>query len=227
MPDPLWSVLIATVGERNADLQRTLDVLAVQIDRSPAEIEVVVAWDEHPRQGALGAARQRLLDDARGEYVSFVDDDDELPAYYVERVVEALQARPAYVGWRMQCFIGGAAQKPTFHSLRYPAWSDDEHGYYRHISHLNPIRTELARRGRFDRHVPEDVDWSLQVYASLDPTEVDDDGALTMCEAFIDDVMYLYRYEPKRSLWSKPKRKHGSYTRPLLPMPFMRYVESA
>lgn len=219
MAEPIWSVMIASVGARNAELARMLDALAAQIESWHGLVEVVVYWDNF--ESGLGAARQALLDDARGEWVSFVDDDDELPSYFVDNVmVPLLVSKPDYIGWRMQLFIAGKAQKPTYHSLRYDRWWDDARGYYRHVSHLNPIRAELARLGRFDRNVPEDVDWAQQVHAAL-PADVRE---VTLPD---DEPMYLYRYDPAASLWSRSTKPTGEHVRPALPSPFMRYHEGS
>jgi glycosyltransferase involved in cell wall biosynthesis len=215
---PVWSILIASVGVRNADLERLLAGLAPQIDAEDGRVEVVVYWDNF--ESTLGRVRQALMDDARGEYVSFVDDDDEVPDYHVAKVLAALERGVDYVGWRQQLYVDGVATKPTFHSLRYDRWWEDAEGYYRHVSHLNPIRARLARLGRFDRQVPEDVDWAEQVHAHLA-------ACRNVTEAFIDDVMYLYRYDPEASLWATPQAKGGDFARPVLPSKWMRFHEGS
>lgn len=210
---PEWSILIATVGARNAELRRIADCLHHQLEDVDADrVEVVVYWDNF--DSTLGEVRQALLDDARGDYVNFVDDDDEVPSYYVERVLGALDSRPAMVGWRQQLFWCGKPTKPTFHSLQYDRWWEDADGYYRHVSHLNPLRVDLARLGRFDKAVPEDVDWAHQVHAAL---------PFDAREVFIDEVMYRYFYDPASSLWSKKRKPRGRYARPVLPSEQFRF----
>lgn len=212
---PRWSILVATVGVRNAHLAHLLASLAPQVDAHHGQVEVVVYWDNF--ETTLGHVRQHLLDGAHGRYVSFVDDDDEIPDYHVAKVMAALATGVDYVGWRMQLYEDGVPAKPTFHSLRYDRWSEDRHGYYRHVSHLNPIRATLARLGRFDRTTPpEDVDWSHQVHAALAARP-------NVREAFIDDVMYVYRWSRATSLWDKPHAPGGAFVRPVLPSPHMRF----
>lgn len=193
MRDPLWSILIVTVGARTSEFQAMTANLHAQIEASGRadDVEVVVHWCNF--ETALGDARQALLDDARGAYVCFVDDDDELPPYYVTEVLAALDQQPAMVGWRQQIWIDGVIQKPTYHSLRFNGWSEDRHGWYRATSHLNPLRIDLARLGRFDTPPPEDVAWAAQVEANLPPgtTSLDIDN---------DKPMYFYRYSPSSSL---------------------------
>lgn len=210
---------MASVGVRNDHLSRMLGMLAPQVDAQFGDVEVVIYWDNF--EAGLGAARQALLDDARGRWVSFVDDDDEVPGYFVDKVMGALATDPDYVGWRQQLYVDGRADKPTFHSLRHDRWWDDRYGYYRHVSHLNPIRTDMARLGRFDRRVPEDADWAEQVHARISRRP-------NLREVFIDEVMYLYRYSADTSLWTRPRDELRALphpdTPPELPSPQFRYL---
>lgn len=191
MSDHRWTICVVTVAERGPQFARLVDILAPQVAALDGGVDVLVHWDH--RESTLGQARQRLLDAAKGDYLNFIDDDDVVPAYYCDRVYPLLDGVD-YIGWRQQLYVDGVPAKPTFHSLRYDRWWDDADGYYRHVSHLNPTRTDLARLGRFDRSVPEDVDWAHQVAPHL------------RTEHFIEDVMYEYHYSPGGSLWRQRRR---------------------
>lgn len=185
---PRWSILIVSVEQRAAELARMLTCLAAQIAPHDGAVIVECYVDnfDRPRH----EARNLLMARAAADYVSFVDDDDRLPDYFVDRVAAALATQPDYVGWRMQCIWAGETLKPTFHSIRYPAWSDDAAGFYRHISHLNPIRRDLAAQVPFPAAEFEDYEWAQSMHAT----------GLVRTEAFIDDVMYVYDYDPAKSL---------------------------
>lgn len=186
---PAWSILVATLARREARLRELLSDLEPQVRHARGLVEIVALRNRGERP--LGHVRQALVDDARGGYLSFVDDDDRVPDYFVERVVWHLVDHVDYVGWRMQAYVGGRPLKPTFHSLRYHGWSEDAAGYYRDVSHLNPVRTELARRCDFRRaEPPEDVGWADQLRPHLA-------GAR---EAYVDEVMYRY-YATGDSAW--------------------------
>lgn len=197
---------MATVGARNTEFMQMVEELAAQVQDFDGAIEVHVYWDNFERP--LGHVRQSLLEAASSDYVNFVDDDDKVPPYYCDKVMACLDGVVDYVGWRMQLYVDGVAQKPTFHSLRYDRWWEDDKGYYRNVSHLNPIKRTLANLGRFDRQVPEDVDWAHQV------------APFVLTEAYIPEVMYNYFYSPKASLWSKTKKPRGDFVRPTLPAHF-------
>lgn len=48
-----------------------------------------------------GVKRQRLVDAARGEYVAFVDDDDEISPDYVASILSAIESKPDVVTFRL------------------------------------------------------------------------------------------------------------------------------
>lgn len=201
--DPLWDILIVSVTERRASLAAMLTSLIPMIEPHDGHVVVSVYVDDFdlPRH----AARNLLVQSSTAGYTSFVDDDDRLPPYFCDRVVPLL-GEVDYVGWRMQCIWAGEQLKPTFHSLRYPAWSDDAAGYYRHISHLNPIRRTLAAQVPFPAVAAEDYHWALAVHAL----------GIVRTEAFIDDCMYFYEYDPATSLVSEANRTHA---RPEIELP--------
>jgi hypothetical protein len=103
----------------------------------------------------------------------------------------------------MQCYVDDRPLKPTYHSLRYGRWYEDGAGYYRDVSHLNPIRTDLARRVDFRRgQPPEDVSWADQVRSHVHT------------EAYVDRVMYHYRSSSADSTW-----RGDGISRPTSPRP--------
>ena len=204
---PLWTILIPTIGRR-ADQFRAL-VLELLAQAEPRHGEVTVLAYYNNGEHSLGHIRQSLVEHARSIYVSFVDDDDRVPDYYVQQVRTAIHEYaadhfeplspdfeptvpgvthqthlPDQVGWRMQHYSDGVPSKPTYHSIKYRDWWDDERGYYRDVSHLNPIRRELAlAHGDFRRgDPPEDVAWSDQMRGHI------------KTEALVPDEYAMYHY---------------------------------
>lgn len=188
----MWTILVATLGQRADRFKRLVDSLLPQLDAAGGEVTLCAFYNHGERP--LGEVRHALLRDATSTYVSFVDDDDEVPEYFVAEALARMDGVVDYVGWRMQCYVDGTPLKPTYHSLRYPRWFDDLEGYYRDVSHLNPVRAELARRGDFRRGTPpEDVSWADQVRGHL------------RTESYVDKVMYRYWSSSGDSTW----RGHG------------------
>jgi len=207
------SILIATVGERDKRFRRLVGTLAPQVGAYPGEIEVLCYWNNFERP--IAEIRQALIDEARGDYVCFIDDDDSVPDYYCDRIMNAIRTDPDYVGWRMQVWIDGEKMKPTFHSIRYPKWSDDANGYYRNTSHLNPIKRSISLQTPFVGFKgPEDVSWAKRV------------APLVKTEEYIEDCMYFYNFNSSDSIWQGDKVPTQNYTRPQLPEHFRYHPDS-
>lgn len=181
---PLWSILILTQPSRRELLVRLLEGLLPQVASHPVVNLVISGFDT---ACGLGENRQSMIDHAVGQYVNFIDDDDVVAPDYVATILPLLDGVD-YVGFRLQQFTDGVKVKPTTHSLRYSNWSEDRDGYYRDISHMNPMRRELARQARMSGGVGEDHRWS-NALRSLN---------ILKSEHFIDRVMYFYHYQTRK-----------------------------
>ena len=86
----LWSILIAAIPERYHLMQPLLfSLLETQHVSRMSDVELVVFLDNKRR--SVGEKRNALLDIANGEYISMIDDDDEVSPDYVRRVHDSLQ----------------------------------------------------------------------------------------------------------------------------------------
>lgn len=192
---PTWSILVPTLGERRPLFERLLDGLLPQLDRHAGRV-TVVGWhnDGSPR---LPKIRQAMVLGATSEYVSFVDDDDLVSAGYVDRIVEALETRPDYVGFQVQCYSDGAPTAVAHHSLEFRRWRNLPGRYERDISHINPIRTALARKADFTLagRRAEDRAWADQLRQRR----------LLRTQVFIPRILYHYLYMPGGSRWQVPQ----------------------
>lgn len=91
MKPPLLSILTPACWERVKQCQLLADYIAEQITE-PGTVEHLVLYDNRHR--SVGLKRQALLDAARGQYIAFVDDDDDVSSNYVEKLIEAIKQRP-------------------------------------------------------------------------------------------------------------------------------------
>lgn len=213
---PTWNVLIATLGQRRDRFAALLGDLLPQLGPYDGWVRVTALYNNGER--SLGEIRQALVVSSDATYVSFVDDDDSVPDYYVDEVMSVihhprwLDEPVDYVGWRMQCYVDGSPLKPTYHSLRYSSWSDDANGYYRDVSHLNPVRRELALRADFRRgDPPEDVAWADQMRPHV------------RTEGYVGEpVMYHYRSSSTDSTW-RGDVIPGDYERLPVSHPYFSY----
>jgi hypothetical protein len=178
---PRWTILIATIPYRADRMEQLMSVLLPQVEKFKGEIDILIYYNnlEH----TLGAIRQELVIEADGEYVSHIDDDDMVPEDYCATILPLLDGVD-YIGFKVDYRDSGRKERPVYHSLKYQGWSNDDNGYYRDISHLNPIKREIALRSVFpaDGLQGEDHKWSM----GLKP--------LTKTEHFIDREMYIYEH---------------------------------
>ncbi|KKM04465.1 hypothetical protein LCGC14_1763950 [marine sediment metagenome] len=82
----LWSILICAIPERFHTAQGLLhSLLETQSVARRPDVELLYFLDN--RRRTVGAKRNDLLQMAKGEYLSFIDDDDEVATDYVDRVL--------------------------------------------------------------------------------------------------------------------------------------------
>lgn len=76
------------------------------------DVEHLVFCDDRTR--SIGAKRQALVDIARGEYVAFVDDDDDISDDYVSNLLTAIASNPDVVTFRQRAIYNGLESEIHF-----------------------------------------------------------------------------------------------------------------
>jgi len=196
---PTWTILVPTIPARAPLFRRLLDVLLPQLDGHDGRV-TVMAWRNAGRPH-LGALRDAMLAAAPGEYVSFIDDDDLVPDYYVGEVVKAIAGRPDHVGFQLEYTTRGDGvpdgREIVDHSLRHGRWHRNCLGQLvRDFTHIDPIRRDHALRAQFARAKPgraEDRVWVKQLRGHL------------QSEVYIDKIMYHYLWSHEDSSWGPDK----------------------
>jgi hypothetical protein len=186
---PGWDILIATIPHRHEKLCALLAELDRQIEVAPpsyylAGVGAIVCRDN--LELSIAAKRQALLDAAASGYVSFIDDDDLIYPGFVSRVMNALWQGPDYVGFTVEYTVDGEQQALAEHSIRYPGWHTWPEKMVRDISHLNPVRRDIAALARFEGGYSEDSRWADQLRAT---------GKL-VTEAWVTGYAYRYQFSP-------------------------------
>lgn len=210
-----WTILVPTLGERQDLFRRLMATLLPQTDVHHGRVKVV-GWFNNGKPG-LAEIRQRMVEKVDTEYMSFVDDDDLVPGYFVDEVQSALLQRPDYVGWQVQCYSDGVPTAVSYHSLAHKRWVNLEDRYLRDISHINPIRTTIAKTADFSRVTPgqpEDRAWVHQLRQ----------GRRLKTEVTIDRIMYHYLFSTSKtagigSRWKAPSKIHPGLERAVIEHP--------
>lgn len=210
----LWTILIPTIGQREHLLLRLLDVLMPQVDAAGGAVRVL-AWRNNGSP-LLGEIRDALVRDSGTEYVSFIDDDDLVPAYYVPAILDALSFRPDHVGFQLEYTTNGVGHEIVDHSLEHGTWKRERHTnrLVRDFTHIDPVRRELAMQGTFVPRRPgraEDRHWVKQIRPWV------------ITEAYIPRIMYHYLYDETVSAWQDPGAIVPKPGRPEIPSPYFAW----
>jgi len=210
------SILIATMPSRAEDLKnlvRSLGMAGMPHAMHDFALGVLGSWTDPEREVEVlayltppynkvdeglsyGGKRNALMSVAQGDYVCFHDDDDEPHPEYIDLILKAIETGPDVVGFKVACY--GCANncrspkimEPADVSIQYPKWANDQNGfkYVRFPHHLAPTKREHAIAIGYRGHYGEDHDYSIRMQQS---------GRLKT-EAYIDEFMYVYRYNAKK-----------------------------
>jgi hypothetical protein len=159
--DHEWSILIATIVGREQKLVHLLErINELKAKICPdVKIKVYISFDNKEKK--IGAKRQDMLREAKGRYVSFIDDDDLVTEAYFEDALATIQG-----GFHV-CRLRGQMNQYTFthsteNTLDMPMAIGDV--FVRPPNHLNIMQTEIARLIPFRNVVRgEDLDWTIRL----------------------------------------------------------------
>lgn len=196
MSRPLLSVLTPSIPSRRDSLLELIDRMGRQIGNKP--VEHLVLTDNKRR--TIGAKRQALLEISRGQYVTFVDDDDWVADDYVDALLEAVSPEPTdeerhpdVVVFPVKVTINGGQEGIVEMSVRYAPRNGEALAEYRPPVTCRPPhelavwRRELAIQSRFaDTSQGEEFFWAARLWP------------LVKQEARIDKVLYWWRHDISR-----------------------------
>ena len=187
--NPKLSILICSLECRAVSFFKVLSSIWGQI-HDPEEVQILFEVDDGTLP--IGAKRNKLITRARGDYLCFVDDDDEISSNYVTQILEAIVSEPDCVGIKLKYFRDDVCQGVAHHSKIYDTWRTKQLGtgsyfYERTPNHINPIKSSIAKCIKFpDVDFGEDREWSLRIYPLL-KTHVE-----------IEEIIYFYKFNSKK-----------------------------
>lgn len=179
------SILICTIPSRFAQLGRLRSELNAQILPYAPDIEILI----NGQNKSIGEKRNKLLQDAKGEYVCFIDDDDRISQSYIDLLMQGIYKCVDCCSLIGEITFDGKNPKKFIHSLDYKGWFEKNDVYYRGINHLNCIKTSIAKQiGFSNKNHGEDYDFSLALEQS----------GLLKTEHKIEQTIYYYQYVSKK-----------------------------
>lgn len=149
----------------------------------PVKVPSGIILERQENKGAA-AARNKGIDIAKGEYISFIDADDMVREDYIPKILEVIKDKPDYIYLSWETFGGGWDCKVKLKSVsdKFPPFN---------LCCWNRIyRRDMIGKVRFNekKAVAEDAQFIR---------EVKEEGKK---KAFIPDSIYFYRTDNKNSL---------------------------
>lgn len=186
------SILICTLKSRHQLLQALMENLdkQIQADNAMDQVEVLVFEDD--KESTVGAKRTKLLNDARGVFVVFIDDDDDIADDYIFLILDAITTKSDIdcIGFRGILSVSGGGARQVIYSLQNTSQVEVAGTYYRLPCHLTPIRkSALAGVSFSSKNYGEDSDFSSTLLRERRLKN----------EFFIDKVLYHYRFDASLS----------------------------
>ena len=180
------SILICSLHNRLNYLTNLLALLRPQLTD---DVEVLIEQDNG--ELTIGEKRTKLLNISKGQYVAFIDDDDEISRDYVSKIITATETNPDCCSLMGVYTINGHEPVLFEHSIKYKQWKTNHPNnpirYERSPNHLNAIKREIAVKYDF---IPvnngEDRDWSVRIMPEL------------KTESYVDGVIYHYKYRSNK-----------------------------
>lgn len=188
-PSKKWSILICTLEERKDSFDRLYKKLMDQIERCGLEKEIEILWFLDNREASVGYKRNFLLQSSQGEYINFIDDDDDIHDNYIHMIYEKLKKGPDCVSLIGVITTDNRLPKKFIHSIKYTSYFEKNGVYFRPPNHLNPIKRSIAIQFSFpDKYTGEDTDWAMMIAHS----------GLIKTEEEIKVPYYFYKYSSRK-----------------------------
>ena len=169
-PNPKFSVLIPATPKRiTTHLIPLFNKLSEQVESllNPKDVEILTFLDNKRR--SIGYKRDALVQIARGRYLAFVDDDDQVSKYYIKEIVEVIDNHDVdVITFNQWCSFNNQPKLPVYFKLGHPVNEPvpGPYGATRPPWHICAWRTQLVQQFRFpDSMYGEDWHWCLRCNA--------------------------------------------------------------
>lgn len=174
------TIMIPTLPKRLHLLYRLLGVLSPQVDTNV--VQVLLNSD---KDCTIGEKRNRMMTQASGKYVAFIDDDDLVSDDYIKLIMEGIVNDVDCCGLTGLYKPDNGQQQKFIHSIQYKEFFEQDKILYRCPNHLNAVKREHALKCPFphwDRS--EDSNFAFQLR----------DAGLLKSEHQIHKTIYIYEY---------------------------------
>lgn len=182
----LLTVAIPSLPSRAQELLPQLfEKLARQAEGKP--VEIISLMDN--KWSTLGAKRNALLGMTAGQFISFVDDDDDVADDYIDSLLATIRANPESDCITLDAWVSvdGDAGRVCKYGIAFGNTNEAD-TYFRQPNHVCCFRADIARRVPWDDVTwGEDSSWAKKILPHIHR------------ETRIDRVLYWYRFDSRAS----------------------------
>ena len=196
------SILICSLESRTKELFSLVSSLCKQLDQIPeydskgilpvsietytfSDIEIVIATDK--KQLKVGAKRNLLVNEAKGDYIAFIDDDDRITPDYIELLLRGVDSGCDVINFHVFYNPKVGKSKIVLYNLNYTD-SELPHCYYRASNHLMCIKREVALKVPFENiQKGEDSKFARRL------------KTVAKTQANIQKVLYYYDFDAEKT----------------------------
>ncbi len=136
------SILICSVNNR---LTNFLPNVISKLDKQCAnydDVEIITLIDN--KRIMLGDKRNMLINLAAGEYVVFIDDDDDITDDYVSTLYDAIESKADVITFIVDVSLNNQPCKPCFYSIKHKEDYNTDYAYYRLPNHIMCIKRSIC-----------------------------------------------------------------------------------
>lgn len=155
------AILICTLPDRSAKLQRLLSILNPQVESH--KDQVYYSIHDGGRSMPTGTKRNQLINQTHSDYFVFIDDDDIISSQYVRLILHAAKNNPDVITFNGWMTTNGNDKRDWV--IKLGSNYEEKNGvYYRWPNHIVPMKREVVRGVSFpDIWQMEDYQWSKKI----------------------------------------------------------------
>lgn len=135
------SILIPGIAKR-VETHHPKILLPLRRQAKGKPVQILMLTDDQTQ--SIGSKENDLLRLARGKYVAFVGDDDEVSPVYVNALLEGIKSNADVINFLVSVSVNGEYRKDTKFSIHYEKDSEDDSYYYRLPNEVMCMKRELA-----------------------------------------------------------------------------------
>jgi len=193
----ILSILTPSIPSRMySDKGHTMELECLQqkIERQIVgqSVEHLILSDNRKR--SIGAKRQALLDIARGQYIAFVDDDDDIADSYVEELLTAAASGADVITFMQAATYNGKKSVVDFQLRQGDQYFNPGGITIRDAWHVNAWRRSRVAHCQFgESNYGEDLTWCQQARRMAETT------------VHIPKILHFYNHDVNTTTAPEPK----------------------